>query len=162
MIKVLFVCLGNICRSPLAEGIFKKLVSQNGLDDYFFVDSAGTSSYHCGSDPDPRSMEVAQKNHIILDHKAQQLNVQHLRDFDYIVPMDAKNMADITVLKNSLNNEKTGLILMMRNFEDNESGEDVPDPYFGEKDGFDHVFSMLSRTCKNFLEFLVEKHNIPL
>ena len=154
----MFVCLGNICRSPLAEGIFKQIVSERELGAYFYADSAGTSSYHCGSGPDSRSIQVANKYSIDLNHKAQQLTAVHLSEFEYILAMDEKNLADINLLKARLDTMKAGRIFLMREFDEERSGSDVPDPYFGEMDGFDHVYQMLSRSCKKFVEFLVAEH----
>src|SRR5688572_8369678 len=99
MINVLFVCLGNICRSPLAEGIFKDIVKKKGLNNKISIDSAGTGNYHIGADPDHRSIKVARKYDIELDHKARQFVKRDFDDFDYIIAMDQNNYDNIKRLK---------------------------------------------------------------
>jgi protein-tyrosine phosphatase len=158
-IKVLFVCLGNICRSPLAEGIFLKLVRDANLEDNIFCDSAGTSGWHTGEQPDERAIANAQLHEIVLNHKARQLSVQDLRDFDYVVSMDAANHEQISMLDDG--SEKFDYKLFrMREFEE-EVVEilDVPDPYYGEADGFEEVYQILVRTLGRFLDYLIEEHN---
>ena len=149
--KVLFVCLGNICRSPIAEGIMRYLVSKEGLEDQFYIDSAGTSSYHIGELPDPRSIEVARDNGIQLVHKARQFKYQDFEEFDLIIAMDLANKRNILALdrKNKFG-EKVKLCS-----EFDKGGlfpSDVPDPYYGGDNGFQEVFDQLSVCTKKLLD----------
>ncbi|MFN3404021.1 MAG: low molecular weight protein-tyrosine-phosphatase [Cytophagaceae bacterium] len=158
MVKVLFVCLGNICRSPLAEGIFKHKIKQRKLTDFIFCDSAGTGAYHIGKNPDIRSCNIALKYMIALDHKARQLTVKDFAAFDYILAMDAANMNHIkSFISPSV---ESGKIFMMNHFDDNKSGVDVPDPYYGGLDGFEHVYRMLEISCGNLLNHIIDEHNL--
>lgn len=159
MIKVLFVCLGNICRSPLAEGIFKDLVKKKGLSDKIFCDSAGTANYHIGKDPDHRSCDVASRYKITLEHKARQFFENDFEDFDYIVAMDRSNFENIKRLKAQGSIE--GKVFLMRKFDPlKDKEEDVPDPYYGGLSGFEEVYKMLLRSCENLLEYLLNEHQI--
>ncbi|MFN3557251.1 MAG: low molecular weight protein-tyrosine-phosphatase [Bacteroidales bacterium] len=143
--KILMVCLGNICRSPLAEGIMKAKALKYNLD--VEVDSAGTAAYHVGELPDPRSMEVAMKNGIdISDQRARKFTVADFDRFDKIFAMDSQNYSDLANLaRNNEHLEKLELILNM-----SQPGKNltVPDPYYGGKDGFDIVFAMLDQACE--------------
>jgi len=150
--SVLFVCLGNICRSPLAEGIFTDLVEQRGLSDRFHIDSCGTGSWHVGKAPDPRSVLVASKYGLDISHlRARQFDAD--RDphaFDWLIPMDRQNHEDIVEMGTP--SEKAPL---MRSFDPTlESPLDVPDPYYGGDDGFDKVYTMLTRACDGMLTHL--------
>ncbi|MBT6699851.1 MAG: low molecular weight phosphotyrosine protein phosphatase [Flavobacteriales bacterium] len=140
--KILMVCLGNICRSPLAEGILKNK-TQN-LD--VFVDSAGTSSYHVGNLPDSRSIEIANKNGIDLtDQRARQFSEKDFDDFDKIYAMDTNNYSNIISLaRNQSDRDKVDVIL---NELTPKSYDSVPDPYYGAGDGFQIVYNMLDNAC---------------
>ena len=145
--KVLMVCLGNICRSPLAKGILDSLVDQEQVE----VDSAGTGDYHIGSLPDERSIEVAKKNGLdITDQRGRQFTTDDFKRFDYILAMDNYNYEDIIALaSNGEDKEKVKLIL---NYAVPGENLDVPDPYFGGKSGFDDVYDMLVKACDNFID----------
>lgn len=152
-VKILMVCLGNICRSPLAEGILESKLPK----DKFKVDSAGTGSWHIGRKPDERSIVTAKKNKIdISRQKGRQFTTNDFESFDYIYVMDKSNYNDVISLsKNPEHREKVQLIL-------NElfPGEnvDVPDPYYGLTNGFDNVYEMLDQACDIIAQKLMEKH----
>jgi len=146
-VKVLMVCLGNICRSPLAEGILKQKTSH--LD--IFVDSAGTSNYHIGDSPDQRSVQIAGKYGIdITSQRGRQFQVSDFDEFDLIFAMDKSNYNDILSLsRNEADKNKVELILNLI-----KSGEniDVPDPYYGGGNGFEKVYKMLNEACDILVE----------
>ena len=159
MIHVMFVCLGNICRSPLAEGVFKKLIIERNLQNEIAVDSAGTSNWHVGDLPDPRTEEIASQHDVQLDHRGQQIHPEDLQTFDYIVAMDISNYNNIRALEGFGENGQ-GRLIMMRDFDELGKGKDVPDPYYGGANGFENVYKMLLRSCTNFLDYIVKEHNI--
>jgi protein-tyrosine phosphatase len=143
MIKVLMVCLGNICRSPLAEGILVSKVNNKDV----FVDSAGTGAYHIGNLPDVRSIEVAKKYGIdITNQKARKFTVKDFDTFDYIYVMDESNYQNILMLaRNIIDENKVQLILNETHPTKNLS---VPDPYYGGNQGFENVYTMLDEACE--------------
>ena len=146
--KVLFVCLGNICRSPLAEAIFKHKIKGKGLAKSFEAESCGTANYHVGDSPDERTIRNAKKNGVEIDHVGRQLSERDLDYFDHILTMDESNYRNVFKLTNAeLNKEK---ISLMRNYDPKGNGE-VPDPYYGGESGFQEVFEILDRSIENFL-----------
>jgi protein-tyrosine phosphatase len=147
MIKVLFVCLGNICRSPLAEAIFVHKVIQNNKNGSIATDSCGTSRYHIGDAPDPRTIEVARDHNIAIDHAARQLHTSDFLEFDYIVAMDKANLSDILEVQP---NGATAEIVLMRDFDPDPRSGEVPDPYFGGSQGFENVYQILDRSIDGF------------
>jgi protein-tyrosine phosphatase len=159
MIKVLFVCLGNICRSPMAEGIFNKLILDNGLINNVICDSAGTSNYHTGELPDIRMCQTAQKHGISITHLARQIKQQDFEEFDYIMAMDESNYLNITKHPAWDNRWKNKLILM-RSHDEEITDLNVPDPYFGELDGFEEVYELLLKNNTRFISYLIEKHHL--
>ena len=159
MIGVLFVCLGNICRSPMAEGVFKNHLKVKGLQDKIFADSAGTGAYHVGEDPDHRMCDTAKGFSIILEHKARQFNRLDFEKFDYIIPMDQSNLKDIHSVAGN-NPEFLAKIKLMRDFDPVPDSKNVPDPYYGGLDGFTNVYQILDRSTQNFLDYLVKQHNL--
>ena len=152
-IKILMVCLGNICRSPLAEGILAAKLPK----DKFTVDSAGTGSWHIGHAPDDRSISVAKKNRVnISQQKGRQFSATDFDVFDYIYVMDSSNYKNVTAFaKNQNQVEKVQLIL--NELFPNEN-VDVPDPYFGLPNGFEIVYNMLDEVCDVIAKKLIEKH----
>jgi len=152
-VKVLMVCLGNICRSPLAEGLLAAKLPRNK----FLVDSAGTGGYHIGREPDHRSIATAKKNGLdISQQKARKFTTQDFEDFDYIFVMDNSNYDDVTFLaKTAEQKQKVQLILNELFPGDN---VDVPDPYYGLQNGFDMVYEMLDEATDLLAKKLIEKH----
>jgi len=149
MIKVLMVCLGNICRSPLAEGILQSKINS----DTIFVDSAGTGAYHVGNLPDERSIEVARKYGInITNQRARKFTLKDFDNFDFIYPMDESNYRNIIALaRNTADKAKVKMILNEVYPNENAS---VPDPYYGGKQGFENVYKMLDEACEIIAEKL--------
>ena len=153
-IKVLFVCLGNICRSPLAEAIFKHKLRERGLTSKIEADSCGSANYHIGDSPDPRTIANAKKNGVTIDHCGRQLSVDDIESFDYILAMDSSNFTNIhRLLKDEKHKPK---IQMMRDYDPKGKG-DVPDPYYGGEKNFQEVFEILDRTMDGFLDKLEDE-----
>ena len=149
MERVLFVCLGNICRSPLAEGVMRHLVEEHGLEDRIEVDSAGTGAWHVGESPDPRSMEVAARNGVSLDGQAaRKVRPSDFRHFTRVMAMDGAILRDLQGLAPP---DARAEIRLLREYDPQGPG-DVPDPYYGGADGFDRVYEMVERSCRALLE----------
>ena len=159
MIRVLFVCLGNICRSPLAEGIMEHQLSQFGLEDQVQVSSAGTGTWHLGHEPDERTLRVAEANGLRLSSIAQHVEDKPLEKFDYIIVMDENNRADVEGLPMIANGQQK--VYLMRDF-DPEAPElmAVPDPYMGGSADFDEVYRVLDRSVREFIQFLQQNHDL--
>jgi len=157
-IKVLFVCLGNICRSPLAEAIFNHKIQQAGMDGHFEVDSCGTGNYHIGSQPDPRTLANARKNGIPINHVCRQLTASDLEYYDYILAMDNSNFNNIMRLRGA--DKHSEKIALLRDFDPESKGLEVPDPYFGGEDGFQEVFEILDRSMYHFIEHVRGRHSL--
>lgn len=150
--KLIFVCLGNICRSPTAEGIFLSKVKEVGLENYFYIDSAGTAAYHVGEPANSRSQTTANKHGVHLPSTARKFEYSDLEEFDLILAMDSENLENIKRLdrKNRFSNK----IKMMREFDPQPGNGEVPDPYYGGPEGFENVFQVLNRSCEALLEKL--------
>jgi protein-tyrosine phosphatase len=146
--RVLFVCLGNICRSPLAEAIFLHMIDERGVVNRFIVDSCGTGGWHEGNPADPRSIQVGAKNGISVDSIARQFRDTDIDGFDLVIAMDRSNEKNL--IKLGVDPER---IRRMRSFDpDTPNGPDVPDPYYGGDDGFDKVYEMLVRSCQGLID----------
>lgn len=152
---VLFVCLGNICRSPLAEGILAHLLAGEGLADRVHVDSAGTGAWHVGEPPDPRSIEVAERFGVRLRGAARQVRVEDFQRFTHVVAMDRENLRNLERLWERAGGGPRPRLLREWDPEAGGGGE-VPDPYYGGPDGFVTVFRMVERACRVLLEELRE------
>jgi len=154
MTRVLFVCLGNICRSPLAQGIFEHKIRLAGLSDNYYADSAGTSGWHQGEKPDSGSIWIAHKNNINIENQRSRPVVSADQvEFDYFIAMDEQN-------RNSLINE-FGIpgkkIFKLRQFDPQPENGNVPDPYGGGQNSFSRVFEIIDRSMQPFIDFLVSR-----
>ena len=152
--KLLFVCLGNICRSPSAENIMNHLIQQAGLEDRIVCDSAGTSGYHIGAPPDGRMNTAAVKRQIELKGKSRKLTPKDLQRFDLILAMDRENYQDILYLDREGKYEAK--VRMICEFATQKTDKEVPDPYYGGQDGFDYVIDLLFDACGGLLNYIVE------
>jgi len=157
---VLFVCLGNICRSPLAEAVFRKQVREAGLEDRFDVDSAGTSSYHEGDGPDARTVRVARARGVEMTGRARQVRREDAERFDYIVAMDESNLRDVEQLVAAAG-VHSPQVVRLREFDPEADGDlDVPDPYYGGPRGFEVVHDIVERSCAALLEHIVAERGL--
>jgi len=151
--KVLFVCMGNICRSPTAEGAFRSIILKQKLSDFFEIDSAGTHAYHIGNPPDSRSQQTARKYGVDLSNqRARKVNESDFYYYDYIIAMDTDN---IDILRSIRPTNSQSQIKLLLDYLPDVSIQSVPDPYFEGK--FDEVFGMVYTACTSFLENLVKK-----
>lgn len=156
-VKVLFVCLGNICRSPMAEGLFQHLVEQAGLGEEILVDSAGTSNYHVGETPDERMRRTAATHGVLLNSRARQFKKEDFSRFDYVIPMDRSNHRNMLQVGSPDSNTTFKL---MREWQQEPDSPDVPDPYWSGDDGFEEVYQILLEACSNLLEEIQEKYGL--
>ncbi len=153
--RILFVCLGNICRSPLAESVFRHLARARGVEEEFVVDSAGTSGYHAGSPPDGRSAATARGRGIEVTGRSRPLAASDLRGFDYVVAMDAENLEEIEALRDRAGG--TARVHRLREWDPRPDSLDVPDPYYGGARGFETVHDLVERSCAALLDHLLEE-----
>ena len=155
-ISILFVCLGNICRSPAAEGVLKSIVTEQGNADEWEIDSAGTGGWHVGDLPDKRMRIHARERGLDLTHRCRKVSPSDFDNFDLIIPMDANNYADLKKLAPS--QEAANKIIPMATFIDNSYRTDhVPDPYYEGAEGFELVLDLLQNGCGNLFELLRSK-----
>lgn len=155
--QLLFVCLGNICRSPAAENIMKYLVEQRGLQDQVVCDSAGTSNYHVGSSPDQRMAATLAAQGIPSHGQARQFNPQDFEQFDLILVMDQENYSNILAL--DAKGEYRHKVKLVCNFCRNHRVREVPDPYYGGAEGFKYVLNLLLDACEGLLDDIVKQKN---
>jgi len=155
-ISVLFVCLGNICRSPLAEGVFRHVLDEEGLTSRFKVDSAGTGSWHVGESPDHRSVRSAATHGVHLTGHARQVQPEDFKNFDYIIAMDQSNLTHLEQYRDGVGGDAA--LYLLREFDpEGGPGAEVPDPYYGGPNGFEEVFDMVDRSCREFLDFVIQE-----
>ncbi len=151
--RIMFVCQGNICRSPLAEAVFNHLLTRRNLTGRYRVDSTGVSAYHQGENADPRMRQVAAGHDVVVSHRARTIGRDDLDHNDIILAMDRSNY-DI-LQRNAQTPEQRGRIVMFRSFDPGAHGQlDVPDPWYGGIDGFETVFTIVERTCRALLDHL--------
>ena len=151
--RILFVCLGNICRSPTAEGVFRQRLAQRHLTHRFAVDSAGTGDWHVGSPPDRRAqLAAASRGFDISTLSARQVRQADFEDFDYVVAMDRNNQRDLALLAGTVHAHKVRLLMEFAGL----PGEDeVPDPYYGGDSGFDRVIDLIEAASDGLIEHLL-------
>ena len=154
-LRILFVCMGNICRSPLAESIFRHLLAERGVEDLFDVDSAGTSGYHAGDPPDPRSVATAQGRGVTVTGVSRQISEADLEGFDYVIVMDAENRSHVDRLRERAGGDAR--VHRLREWDPHEGQLDVPDPYHGGARGFEEVHDIIERSCAALLDHLLEE-----
>lgn len=154
MYRIMFICTGNICRSPLAHGVLETLVEENGLDSLVFVESSGTDAYHAGEQVDSRMRATASRHGMKLNHRSRQLTAEDLREYDLLLTMDYRNFQKTTAL--AKNPEELRKVRMFRDFDPDGPG-DVPDPWYGDMDGFEEVWTIVERTCHSLLAELRQK-----
>lgn len=159
MVHVCFVCLGNICRSPTAEGIFLHLVREAGLHDSITVASAGTAGYHIGEPPDRRAREAARRRGVELPSRAAQFQVRDFSRFEYVLAMDGDNYRDLVRLTGD--EEHRSRVHLLRSFDPAApKGAEVPDPYYGGPQGFDEVFDLCEAACRGLLAHIRREHQL--
>jgi protein-tyrosine phosphatase len=152
-VKLLFVCMGNICRSPTAEGVMRSLLREGGLEDRVEIDSAGTGGWHAGDPPDARATEAARARGIALEGAARQFTPEDFGRFDLIVAMDRDNLRDLLAL--APDEEAAEKVRLLREFDPAAGGDlDVPDPYYGGAHGFERVLDLVTAACRGLLDEL--------
>ena len=150
----LFLCLGNICRSPAAEAAFAHLATEAGAADDFTVDSAGTGAWHIGEPADSRMRRAASQRGIAIESTARQVTHQDFEDFDVIVAMDGSNFETLTTMAPDAHRAK---VVLLRDFDPDARGEDVPDPYYGGDEGFDEVLDIVTAACQGLLDHISDE-----
>ena len=152
MTRLLFVCLGNIIRSPLAENLFQFQAEQAGVDGKYSVDSAGTAAWHVGDSPDPRMQKTAESYGVNNNGTARQIRESDFDEFDWILAMDGSNRRELLDMAGSP--EQQGKIRLLREFDTDQSDPDVPDPYYGGAEGFETTYRIVERSVRGLLEAL--------
>jgi protein-tyrosine phosphatase len=143
--------MGNICRSPTAEGVMRSLLREEGLEDEIEVDSAGTGGWHAGAPPDTRATAAAARRGIVLDGAARQVRPSDFEDFDLLLAADRENVIDLREIAPS--EEARDKVRLLRSFDPDARGDlDVPDPYYGGPDGFEAVLDLVGAACRGLLE----------
>jgi protein-tyrosine phosphatase len=154
-VRLLFVCMGNICRSPTAEAVMRSLVEREGLDGAIEIDSAGTGSWHVGDPPDRRSTAAAKARGITMVGAARQVTVADFDAYDLLLAADGQNVAALRAL--APDEETAAKVVLLREYDEAAAAAgdlDVPDPYYGGTDGFDHVLDLVDAACRGLLDRL--------
>lgn len=158
-VRLLFVCLGNICRSPTAEAVMEALRSKHALDDHIAIDSAGTGSWHAGELADARSRQAARQRGIEIRSRARKVVIEDFQQFDYLLAMDRSNRDDLLAM--APDQTATERVFLFRSFDKTAEPEaEVPDPYYGGESGFDQVLDMCERAADGLLAHLRDKHGL--
>jgi protein-tyrosine phosphatase len=150
--KILFVCMGNICRSPTAEGVMRHLLREQGLEDEIQIDSAGTGAWHVGNPPDRRATAAARQRGIVLEGAARQVRPADFEDYDLLLVADRENLADLRAI--APGEDARAKVRLLREFDPASRGApdlDVPDPYYGGPDGFEDVLDLVEAACRGLL-----------
>lgn len=156
-VRILFVCLGNICRSPTAEGVMRHLLEAESLHDRVSVDSAGTGSWHVGNAPDRRARAEGTRRGVEISGASRQVQMEDFDEFDLLVAMDADNAAHLRAIAPSP--EAAARVVMLRAYDpETPHGPDVPDPYYGGDDGFADVFELVEASCQGLIDELRTTH----
>ena len=154
MVRVLFVCMGNICRSPLAQGVFEDVLRREGLEGEVSVDSAGTGAWHVGSSPDERALSAASLRGVdISSQRARHVTPEDCENFDYVLTMDEENYRAVAGLCRG-----SAVVRPFLDFATDSSETAVPDPYYGGPDGFEHVLDLVEEASEGLLEDIRERH----
>lgn len=151
--KMVFVCLGNICRSPTGEGLMQHLVNEAGLQNYFEIDSAGTSAWHAGEPANSKTRRVAESHGVEIKSRARQVDFRDLDYFDLVVAMDDENYDNLMRMAAGRSQQQKR-ICRLRHFDPTPEDGQVPDPYFGGLNGFENVYQIVKRSCEHLLEAL--------
>lgn len=151
-VHVLFVCLGNICRSPLAEALFLKHIQQLNLSDKVAADSCGTGNWHAGQLADPRTRKTAARYNLRMPHRARQIQTEDFSKFDHIFVMDQQNLKNVLSLPKAIESK----VQMITDFHDQYLGQEVPDPYYGDESDFEYVHKMLDEITEKIALHLLQ------
>jgi protein-tyrosine phosphatase len=159
VVRVCFVCLGNICRSPTAEGVFRHLVAEAGLSQAFEIDSAGTAGYHSGDAPDHRARAAGKRAGIAVSGQARQFVAADFARFDYVIAMDFSNKSDLRRIAPS--RDAAAKVRLMRSFDPAAAvNAPIPDPYYGDESGFDEVLELCRTACEHLLQEIRNEHGL--
>ncbi len=160
-VSVLFICMGNICRSPTAEGVFQSIVDAENLSRIIATDSAGTHDYHIGNPPDSRSQATAQHHGIDLSSLvARKVNPKDYKEFDYIIAMDNENLINLKSIQDRLLTPAKASVHLFMEFAENWQNNEVPDPYYGGDNGFEEVYEMVKDASQGLLKQISKNRNI--
>lgn len=155
MTKVLFICLGNICRSPMAETLFNHHLKQAGKTADFIVDSCGTGGWHAGEKADQRMRQTAEKHGLSITHRARQIQDEDIEQFDYLLVMDQQNLRDVN--DRFVNTQKK--VSLITDLTQSFHGKIIPDPYFGDMRGFEEVFQLLNNVTRELADQIIHQHS---